>query len=83
LTETGVFDTDTGAAAGRQADESKKAKVKRQKQSSFTETILHEFARNLSRRVRKRHLYICRFTFYLYVDANLPAESASPHQITA
>src|SRR5205085_7705946 len=37
LIDTGVFETETGAAAGRQAEESKKAKVKRQKKTTRIE----------------------------------------------
>jgi len=34
LIDTGVFETETGGAAGRQAEESKKEKVKRQKKTA-------------------------------------------------
>jgi len=71
--EIGLFETETGAAAGRHAAERKKVKVKSKKKKTFIEFILHEDGREnflaneqidynrLSE--TEKSLYFCRFPF--------------------
>jgi hypothetical protein len=76
LTETGLLEIETGAAAGRHAVESKKAKVKSKKTRSFIESILHKsktlYKLNRVLLENKQFLYFLLFTFYFLLNEFLP-----------